>query len=62
MVAQLVDALLYKPKDHGFDSQWCHWNFSFTESFQPHYDPMVDSASNRNEYQKYFLGSKVASV
>jgi hypothetical protein len=25
------------------------WNFS---SFQPHYDPGVDSASNRNEYQE----------
>jgi hypothetical protein len=25
------------------------WNFS---SFQPHYGPGVDSASNRNEYQE----------
>jgi len=24
--------------------------------FRPHYGPGVDSASNRNEYQKYFLG------
>ena len=23
-----------------------------------HYDPGVDSASNRNEYQEYFLGGK----
>jgi hypothetical protein len=29
-VAQLVDALRYKPEGHGFDSQWCHWNFSLT--------------------------------
>jgi len=29
-----------------------------TQSFQPHYGPGVDSASNRNEYQEYFLGSK----
>jgi hypothetical protein len=27
------------------------------KSFQPHYDPGVDSASNRNEYQKMFLSS-----
>ena len=28
------------------------------ESFRPRYDPAVDSASNRNEYQEYFLGGK----
>jgi hypothetical protein len=26
--------------------------FQFTWTFQPHYDPGVDSASNRNEYQE----------
>jgi hypothetical protein len=25
-VAQLVDALRYKPEGRGFDSRWCHWN------------------------------------
>ena len=30
MVAQLVEALRYKPEGRGFDSQWCHWNFSMT--------------------------------
>jgi hypothetical protein len=29
-VAQLVEALRYKPERRGFDSQWCHWNFSLT--------------------------------
>jgi hypothetical protein len=29
-VAQLVEALRYKPKRRGFDSQWCHWNFLLT--------------------------------
>jgi hypothetical protein len=29
-VAQLVEALRYKPEDHGFDSRWCPWNFSLT--------------------------------
>ena len=35
-VAQLVEALHYKPEVRGFDSRWRHG---------------VDSASNRNEYQ-----------
>jgi len=30
------------------------------KSFRSHYDPGVDSASNRNEYQEYFLGVKAA--
>jgi len=29
-----------------------------TYSFRPQYGPGVDSASNRNEYQEYFLGGK----
>jgi hypothetical protein len=41
-VAQLVEALRYKPEGRGFD-----WNFSFS-SFRPHYGPGIDSSSNRN--------------
>ena len=26
-VAQLVEALRYKPEGRGFDSRWCHWKF-----------------------------------
>jgi hypothetical protein len=33
-----------------------------TKSFRPHYGPGVDSASNRNEYQEYFLGLKAAGA
>jgi len=29
-VAQLVEALRYKPEGRGFDSWLCHWNFSLT--------------------------------
>jgi len=36
-VAQLVEALRYKPEGRGFDSRWCHWNFSLKYSFRPHY-------------------------
>ena len=31
-------------------------------SFRSHYGPGVDSASNRNEYQEYFLGVKAAGT
>jgi len=54
----VVKALRYKPAGRGFDSRWCHWNFSVTKSFRSHCGPGVDSASNRNEYQVYFLGGK----
>jgi hypothetical protein len=62
LVAQLVEALRSKPEGRGFDSRWCHWNFSLKQSFRPHYGPGVDSASNRNEYQKYLLGVKVVGA
>jgi hypothetical protein len=26
----LFEALCYKPEGRGFDSRWCHWNFSLT--------------------------------
>ena len=32
------------------------------KSFRSHYGPGVDSASNRNEYQEYFLGIKAAGA
>ena len=32
------------------------------KSFRSHYGPGVDSASNRNEYQEYFLGVRAAGV
>ena len=41
-----------------FDSRWSHWNYSLTQSFRLHRGPGVESASNINEYQEYFLGGK----
>jgi len=32
------------------------------EDIRSHYGPGVDSASNRNEYQVYFLGVKAAGA
>ena len=40
----------------------CHWNFSLTLSFRPHYSPGIDSDSNGNKYQEYFLGVKTAGA
>jgi len=61
-VGLVVVVVRYNPEGCGFDSRWCHWNFSLTQSFRPHYGPGVHSASNRNGYQEYFLGVKAASV
>jgi len=36
--------------------------FIDVKSFWSHYGPGVDSASNRNEYQEYFLGVKSAGA
>jgi hypothetical protein len=30
LVWQSVEALRYKPEGLGFDTRWCHWNFSLT--------------------------------
>jgi len=43
-------------------SQLVPVNFSLTKSFRSHYGPGVDSASNRNEYQEYFLRVKAAGA
>jgi len=59
---RVVKALRYKPAGRVFDSRWCHGNFSVTYSFRSHYGPGVDSASNGNEYQMYFLGVKAAGA
>ena len=32
------------------------------KTFRSHYDPGVDSASNRKEYQEYFLGVNAAGA
>jgi hypothetical protein len=62
VLVQLIEALRYKPESRGFDSRWFHGNFSLIYSFRQHYGPEVDSSSNRNEYQEYFLGLKAAGA
>ena len=58
VLAQLVEAVRYKPGGRGFDSRICHWNFSLTLSFRPHWGPGTYSVSDINEYQGSFLGDK----
>ena len=57
-----VKVLCYKSEGRWFDSSWCHWNFALTKFFRLHYDPGIDSASNRSEYQEHFLGIKMAGA
>jgi hypothetical protein len=38
------------------------YKFRNFDSFQPHFGPGVDSASNRNEYQEPFRGQRAAGV
>ena len=49
-----VEALRYNPEGRGFNSRWFHWSFYLHNPS----DPVVDSDSNRNEYQEYFLWGK----
>ena len=58
----VVKTLCYKPAGRGFDSRLCHCNFSVTQSFRSHYGFEVNSASNINEYQVYFLWVKAAGA
>jgi hypothetical protein len=62
LVAQLVEALHYKPEGRGFDFRWCHWVFDCHNPSGSNFGPGVDSASNRNEYQECFLGVKAAGA
>ena len=52
-VTQLIEALRYKLEGRGFHSRWFNWNFLWTKFFRPGL-----TQTNRNEYQRYLLGSK----
>jgi hypothetical protein len=51
-VAELFQALRYKAEGRGFDARWGHGD----------YGSGVEAASNRNEYERYLLGSKAAGA
>ena len=52
----MVKVLCYKSEGRWFDPSLCK------RIFHSHYGSEVDSASNRNEYQEYFLGVKAAGA
>jgi len=52
-VAQLVEATQYKPEGRGSDSRLAY-------SFRQRFGLVVDSSSNRNEYQEFFFEVKAA--
>ena len=54
-MAQLVEALCYKPEGCRFDSRWRLWNFSLTQYYRPHYYCGIGSSSKRNDYKEYFM-------
>jgi hypothetical protein len=53
-VAQFVEVLCYTPKSR-VRLPMVLLKFLSTYSFRPHYGTGLDSASNTNEYQQYFL-------
>jgi len=61
-MVQLVEARCCEQKGGRFVSRWCNWDFLLTLSFQPHYDPGVDSVSNRNGHQEYILERSVRTA
>jgi hypothetical protein len=61
-VAQLVEAPATRRNVVGLNPDMGFGIFHGLNSFGPHYDPGIDSASNRNEYQESFLGVKAADA
>ena len=58
----VVKLLCYKSEGRWLDPSWCQGIFIDIKSLRSHYGPGVDSASNRTEYQVYFLGVKAAGA
>jgi len=59
----MVKLLYYKSEGRWLDPSWCQWIFHLhKKNFRSHYGSGVDSVSNRNEYQEYFLGVKAAGA
>ena len=59
---QLVGALCYRPEGCGFDSQWCHWKSSLSQSFQPHMALGLTQPLTEMSTRNISWGVKVASA
>ena len=62
MVAQWLRCYATNRKVAGSIPDGVSGFFFDIKSFRSYYGPGVDSASNRNEYQGYFLGVKAAGA
>ena len=62
MVAQWLRCFATNRKVAGSIPAGVSGFFIDMKSILSHYGPGVDSASNRNEYQEYFLGVKAAGA
>jgi len=58
----VIKVLCYKWEVAGLIPAGVSGFFIDIKSFRSHYGPGVDSASNRNEYEAYFLGVKAAGA
>jgi hypothetical protein len=58
----VAKVLCYKWKVAGSIPDGVSGFFIDIKYFRSHYGPGVDSASNRNEYEEYFLGVKAAGA
>ena len=54
----LPETLHYKLEGLRLFSRWGHCVFSLTYSLWPHNGPGINSATNKDEYQEYFMGDK----
>jgi hypothetical protein len=61
-VTQWLRCCATNPKVAGSISAGVSVFFIDMKSFRSRYGPGVDSASDRNEYQEYFLGAKAAGA
>ena len=61
-VAQWLKCYATNRKDTGSIPAGVGGYFIDIKSFRSHYDLGVDSASNRNQYQEYFLGAKAVGA
>ena len=57
-----VKVLCYKSEGRCFDPSLSLEFFIDIKSFRSHYGPVVDAASNRNEYQEHFVEVKAAGA
>jgi len=62
MVAQWLRCCTTNQKVAGLIPDGVSGFFIDIKSFRSHYRPGVNSGSNRNEYQEYFLGAKAAGA